>query len=118
MRLSLEGDILRVELSWWLKLVAFHFSTLEIPLAHVVGVGTERVKTHWSERRIPGSFIPWPLKAGTYRRQGRKDFWCVVRRQPVVRLDLKDEYFDSVTLGTKDNAHWAKEIGQRLPTQS
>ncbi len=118
MRISLEDDSLRVELSWWRKLLAFHFSTLEIPLDHVESVSTERVKTYWSELRIPGSFIPWLLKAGTYRRRGRKDFWCVALHQPVVRLALKDEYFDSVTLGTKDNEHWAKEIGQRLPAQS
>ena len=68
MRLSLGGGILRIELSWWQKLLAVHFFTLDIPLTHIEQVSTKRVKTHWSERRIPGGFIPWLLKAGTYRR--------------------------------------------------
>ena len=114
MRLSLDEDTLRIELSWWKKLLAVHFSSLEIPLTHIEHVGTERVKTHWSERRIPGSFIPGLVKAGTYRRAGRKDFWCVTRRQPVLRLALKDEYFDSLTLGIKDNERWVEEISERL----
>ncbi len=66
MKLSLDDDTLRIELSWWLKVLAFHFSTLKIPLAQIDRVGTDRQKTHWGERRIPGSFIPWLLKAGTY----------------------------------------------------
>ena len=118
MRLSLDGDTLRIELSWWRKLLAFHFFTLEIPLAHIERVGTERVRTHWSERRMPGGFIPWLLKAGTYRREGRKDFWCVTLGHPVLRLALKDEYFNSLTLGTKDNEHWVKQINQRLTIRS
>ena len=59
MKLSLDDNTLRIELSWWLKVLAFHFSTLKIPLAQIERVGTDRQKTHWSERRIPGSFIPW-----------------------------------------------------------
>ena len=118
MRLSLDEDTLRIELSWWKKLLAVHFSSLEIPLANIEEVGTERVKTHWSERRIPGSFIPCLVKAGTYRRAGRKDFWCVTRRQPVLRLALKDEYFSSLTLGIEDNERWVEEIGERLAAQS
>ena len=118
MRLSVDGDTLRIELSWWKKLLSVHFSTMEIPLAHIAEVNTERVKTHWSERRIPGSFIPGLVKAGTYRRSGRKDFWCVTRGQPVLRLALKDEYFNSLTLGMEDNEHWVKEISERLSTQS
>ena len=118
MRLSLNGDTLRIDLNWWRKLLAFHFSSMEIPLAHVERVGTEREKTHWSERRVPGSFIPGLVKAGTYRRAGRKDFWCVTRGQPVLRLDLRHEYFNSLTLGLKDNQHWAMQLATRIPAAS
>jgi hypothetical protein len=116
MWLALDDGTLRVKLSQWQKLLAFHFSSLEIPLAHIERVSTERVKTHWSERRVPGGFIPWLLKAGTYRRAGRKDFWCVTGGQPVLRLDLQNEYFNSLTLGMKDNEHWVKEITGQLPS--
>ena len=118
MRLSLDHDLFRIELGWWRKLLAVHFSTLEVPLAHIERVSTERAPTHWSERRIPGSFIPRLLKAGTYRRGGRKDFWSVTRGHPVLRLDLKNEYFNSLTLSMKDNEHWVKKISERLVTQS
>ena len=37
---------------------------------------------------------------------------------PVLRLALKDEYFNSLTLGTKDNEHWVKQINQRLTIRS
>ena len=109
---------MRIDLNWWQRLLAFHFSTMEIPLAHIEGVGTERVKTHWSERRIPGSFIPGLLKAGTYRRSGRKDFWCVARSQPLLRLDLRNEYFNSLNLGMEDSQHWASQLATRIPEAS
>lgn len=118
MKMSLDEDTLRIELDWWRKLLAFHFTPLQVPIANIERAGTERPDTHWSERRIPGSFIPWLLKAGTYRRNGRKDFWCVTRGQPVLRIELKNEYFNSLTLGTEDNESWVKEISRRLATQS
>ena len=118
MQLSLDGDTLRIELSLWQKLLAVHFATLEIPLAHIQAVGTEQVKTRWSELRWPGTFIPGLLKAGTYWRDGQKNFWCVTRGQPILRLILNDEYFSSLSLGLKDNDHWVSEISGRLTTQS
>ena len=118
MRLTLNDHTLRIELNWWQRLLAFHFSVLEIPFDHIERVGTQRVKTHWSERRIPGGFIPGLLKAGTYRRGGRKDFWCVTAGQSVLRIDLKNEYFNSLTLGMNENERWVREIGERVVTQS
>ena len=113
MKLNLKGDTLQIELGWHLKLMAFHFSALEIPLSHIERVSTELRKTHWKEIRAPGTYIPCLLKAGTYRRKGRKDFWCVTRGQPVLRLDLKDEHFDSLTLGLEDKDHWATLLSGR-----
>ena len=116
MRLSLDDDTLRIELSLWQKLLAVHFSTLEIPLAHIEAVGTERAKTRWGELRVPGTLIPGLLKAGTYRIDGQKNFWCVTRGQPVLRLALKDEYFNSLTLGLKNSDYWVREISERFAT--
>ena len=110
MRLHIDGENLRIELDWWRKLLAFHFQTLEIPLAHIERVVTDRSRTHWMEIRLPGTFIPWLVKAGTYRRAGRTDFWCATHGQPVLRLTLRNEYFDSLTLGTEDNEGWAQAI--------
>lgn len=110
MRLHIDGENLRIELGWWQKLLAFHFQSLEIPLAHIESVDTDRPRTHWMEVRLPGSFIPWLVKAGTYRRAGRRDFWCTTLGQPVLRLALRNEYFDSVTLGIEDNERWAQAI--------
>ena len=110
MRLHIDGENLRIELGWWQKLLAFHFQSLEIPLAHIERVDTDRPRTHWMEVRLPGSFIPWLVKAGTYRRAGRRDFWCTTLGQPVMRLALRNEYFDSLTLGIEDNERWAQAI--------
>ncbi len=114
MKLHIDGENLRIELDWWRKLLAFHFQSLEIPLGHIEGVETDRPRTHWMEVRLPGSFIPWLLKAGTYRRAGRRDFWCASLSQPVLRLTLRNEYFDSLTLGVEDNERWAKDIKELL----
>ncbi len=109
-KLHIDGENLRIELGWWRKLLAFHFQALEIPLAHIESVETDRPRTHWMEVRLPGSFVPWLVKAGTYRRAGRRDFWCATLGQPVLRLALRNEYFDSLTFGTEDNERWARAI--------
>ena len=114
MKLHIDGENLRIELGWWQKLLAFHFQSLEIPLAHIERVDTDRPRTHWMEVRLPGSFIPWLVKAGTYRRAGRRDFWCTTLGQPVMRLALRNEYFDSLTLGIEDNERWAQAIKEVL----
>ena len=112
MRLSIHDDTLRIELSWWMKLLSVRSAPLEIPLAHIQHASTERARTRWNEWewRVPGASIPGLVKAGTYRRKGRKEFWCVTRRWPVLRLDLRDERFDSVTVATQDNQHWAARL--------
>ena len=117
MQLRIDGECLKIELDWWRKLLAVHFRSLEIPLASIERVETERVRTHWGEVRMPGSYIPGLVKAGTFRRQGRRDFWCVAGRQPVIRLSLRGEYFHSVTLGLADNERWAEAINRRLAVQ-
>ena len=72
MRLSLDHDTLRIELSWWQRLLAAHPSTLAIPLDHIERADTERVATHWGEIRFPGSFIPWGAEGGHLPESGSK----------------------------------------------
>ena len=112
MHLTLNDGTLRIELSWWMKLLACRFSPLELPVASIEHVSTKPQKTHWNELRMPGTFIPGLIKAGTYRREGRKDFWCITRDQPVLRLNLKNERFDSLILGIQDNDLWASRLNR------
>ena len=114
MKLELDGETLRIELGWWQKLLSIHFPTLEIPLSDIESVETRRPRTHWREVRFPGTFVPWLVKAGTYRWDERREFWCVTRGQPVLRIALRNEYFDSLTLGVEDNERWAQAICERL----
>ena len=114
MRLSLDDVTLRIELRGWEKLLAFHWHALEVPLTHIEQATTQRSKTTWREIRVPGTFVPWLIKAGTYRWSSRKDFWYVTRGKPHLSIELRQGYFTSITLGVQDNEEWAKRINERI----
>lgn len=67
MRLDIVNDNLTIEWEWYEMLWAFHFENpMKIPLSAIIGVSTEEPSSDWRELRIPGTFVPGIIKAGTY----------------------------------------------------
>lgn len=114
MRLSLERDLLRVELGPLERLLALH-GPLRIPLAQIERATTERPAGRWAELRLPGTFVPGLIKAGTYRWVGRKEFWYATRGKGFLVLHLKPKAaYTRVVLGLDDNLSWARRINGAL----
>ncbi len=98
MNIRIEGNTVVISLSFWERVWAFHRS-FRIPRSHVTGMSQALPPSTWKEIRIPGTFLPGIIKAGTYLTPRGKEFWYVTRRnpQPLV-LELRDEKYKRIVL--------------------
>lgn len=104
-QLELTDRELVVHLGKWEQLLALHPS-LRIPLDNVRGATEDRgfggiggLKLGW---RLPGTHIPFLLAAGTYIRDGDRQFvYTRCRRQTIV-IELAHKEWTRIVLGVPD----------------
>jgi len=93
-----SGDLARVDVSggelvvrprglvrlWAVK------NEVRVPLADVASVRLDvdrrQVPSGW---RVPGTYVPGVIQAGTYRRRGEKSFWLVGRTRRVTVIECR-----------------------------
>jgi hypothetical protein len=87
------------------KLWAFK-SSLEIPLAHVVGIREDpAVARGWYHGiRVPGTNVPGVITAGTFYQDGKRVFWDVHNPENTVVIELKDERYNQLVVEVADPA--------------
>lgn len=117
MQLSLSEQTLNIDLDLWERIWAFYFNAdLKIPLSHITQVSTETPASDWREVRLPGTFLPGVIKAGTYYTPRGKEFWYVTRGDAYLTLDLENEFYQKIVLTLNDNQQWADRINQQRLT--
>lgn len=101
-RLELTDRDLIVHLSFWEMLAAFHRS-VRVPLTKVRGA-TEDNGYSGADMglRLPGTYLPGVIAAGTYYNNGDKQFVYVTRKSHPVVIELADERFVRIVLGVAD----------------
>ncbi len=103
MHLHIENGNLLIGLSFWEKVWGFHGS-FRIPLSHIIGMKREIPVTSWKELRVPGSFIPGVIKAGTYFTPRGKEFWYVTRwGKQYITIELQNERYRRIVLGLPES---------------
>lgn len=115
MRLDIVDETLRIELSWVEQLLAFTLrNPIEVPLAHITRASTEAPPTSWLELRIPGTFFPGLIKAGTYYTRRGKEFWWWRRGGGgFLVLELVNEPYRRIVLSIPENMQWAEKLARR-----
>ena len=74
-------------------------SELIIPVEHVVSATQKLVNwTSWEGWRMPGTAIPFLIVAGTYYKDGEKNFWDVVDKNKAIIIELKDETYNNLVI--------------------
>jgi len=117
MRLSIENSRLRVELSILEKILSFRGS-FEVPLEDVEMVTSGKPKGTWAEIRVPGTFIPWVIKAGTYFTRNGKEFWYVTRsHRNFLTIHLKRGFYKRIILGLDASEYWVRRITASVSMQ-
>ncbi|MEI6407715.1 MAG: hypothetical protein WCO85_09340 [Actinomycetes bacterium] len=78
-------------------------TSLSFPLAHIVEVTQDpEVAKKPKGVRMPGTYIPGILTAGTYVSRGKKVFWCVRKPSNAVVITLKNERFSQLVFEVKN----------------
>jgi hypothetical protein len=88
---------------------------LTVPWSHVAGVRVDRE----AAQAFPGmrwgvaSNIPGVLNLGSFRRDGRLDFWDVADPERAIVIELVDEKYDRLILEVDDPAAAVATISER-----
>jgi len=58
--------------------------------------------TFWIGWRMPGTYLPWVITAGTYYKKGKRNFWDVVNKKNAIIVELKDSYYNKLIIEVKN----------------
>lgn len=105
MNIQLTPEALHVEFSGLETLLGLH-GAFRIPRNQVASAWQGMPKSVWKELRMPGSFFPGLIKAGTYLTPRGKEYWYVTRRKRhPVTIELTGHSYTRLVLGVEDPAH-------------
>ncbi|MBD2121412.1 hypothetical protein [Trichocoleus sp. FACHB-262] len=116
MHVTINSNKLCIELNFWEKLWALQFNyTWQIPLDHIERVTTTALSSNWKtliwkEVKLPGTFVPGVIKAGTYYTDQGREFWYVTDDKNYLILDLKNEFYQKVILTVEQNQLLAEQL--------
>lgn len=108
--LEITPDELVLHLSFWEKLACLR-TGLRIPLAHVRGAtADDGYDSSALGFRSPGTRISGYITAGTFRKDGDRQFVFVTRRTRSVVIELQHNYWTRLIIGVPDARHTAQQI--------
>ncbi|HEY9749906.1 MAG TPA: hypothetical protein V6C63_14570 [Allocoleopsis sp.] len=120
MQVSIKNNNFCIELNFWEKLWSLQFNhTWQIPLHHIEQATTTAPvnnwqKLNWKEVKLPGTFVPGVIKAGTYYSDRGREFWYVTADQNYLTLELKDEFYQRVILTVEQNQRLVAQLHSNM----
>lgn len=75
---------------------------VQYPLSSVVDVGVSPTNELHKGFRLPGTYLPGVMTAGTFRSKGEKSLWMVGRHQEVLVIELTEQPYRYLVLGVED----------------
>lgn len=78
------------------KIWAFK-NKIEIPKENIIhAYQNEEELNSSSGFRIPGTYIPYLITAGTFYRKGNRNFWDIMNKKNTIIVELKDNYYNKL----------------------
>jgi hypothetical protein len=109
--LSITGGRLRIRLTFTEKIFSLH-GDFSISGSDIVSAKPVKAKLWAKELRVPGTFFPWLIKAGTYvslSGNGRS-FWFSRWRGGHIQIELRNHWYKRIVLSLDDPAYWSRKI--------
>lgn len=111
MKLDIVNNNLTIEWEWYEMLWAFTLENpLKVPLSAITDVSTNEPSSDWRELRIPGTYLPGVIKAGTYYTPQGKEFWYVAGDRNYLTLTLQNYDYKRIILTFEDNLIWRDRL--------
>ena len=112
--LELTKDELVVHLRAWEALLSLHRS-IRIPLAHVRGAtADDGYRGRELGLRAPGTGLPGILSAGTFYKNGDRQFVFIGPRTHPVVIELANEKWKRIVLGVEDARHTVAAVSAAI----
>ncbi|QIH39566.1 hypothetical protein G7A72_12440 [Flavobacterium sp. Sr18] len=54
--------------------------------------------TFWIGWKMPGTQLPWVITAGTYIKNGKRNFWDVCNKKNAIIVELKDSHYHKLII--------------------
>ncbi|MEO6988527.1 MAG: hypothetical protein ABI239_07755 [Aquihabitans sp.] len=77
---------------------------VDVPVTSIIDVGVSSPRDLTRGLRIPGTYLPGVMTAGTFRAHGDRSLWMVGRNQKVLVIELTGEKYRYLVLGVEDPA--------------
>ncbi len=117
MKLEIHKKELKISLSFWESVWSIKRS-LVVRLDQITEVNGNKPKWGWLVLRLPGTFVPGVIRAGSYWTKRGWEFWYAVRKRPFVTLELRDHHYKRIILTTRDADKWMKQINAAVTRNS
>ena len=89
-------------------------SQITIPSSHIVSAYQDKDELKgWKGWRLPGTFIPFMIIAGTFYKDHEKDFWDSTDKSKCIIVELKDEQYNKLIIEVEDVAASLELLAQR-----
>ena len=75
---------------------------IEVPVTSIIDVGVSSPRDLTRGLRIPGTYLPGVMTAGTFRSHGDRSLWMVGRNKSVLVIELTGEKYRYLVLGVED----------------
>jgi len=83
-----------------------------IPRDHIESVTWDKTSLwQWKGWRIPGTFFPGVIRAGTYYHKGSRIFWDVADADKALLIQLRDESYDKLIIEVNDPEAVMEQLG-------
>jgi hypothetical protein len=100
--ISRQDDKFVFEVNGMHKLWAFK-SQIIIPAEHILNAHQDAESIRgWTGWRLPGTYIPTIITAGTFYKDGKKLFWDASNMEKCIIVDLKDEDYTQLIIEVED----------------
>jgi hypothetical protein len=120
--ITLTSETLVLEVQGFDKVWALK-SRLEIGLDHIRAVYADSpaTLTWWKALRMPGTYLPGVITAGTFYQDGKRLFWDVHNPANAIVIELSDDRYDQLIVEVADPAAALASItaalAERAPAQ-
>lgn len=98
MKLSLSADFLKIDLDLVEKILSIHGS-FKIKTSDITSIHHNMPKQTWKEIRLPGTFLPGVIKAGTYYSGRGKEYWYFTINKTPLCIELSNNSYKRLVLG-------------------
>jgi hypothetical protein len=112
LKIEIVDNILKIEFTTTEKILSVHGS-MDIPISHIIEVSGKPLEPTWKEVRMPGTSLSGVIKAGTYFTSRGKEFRYATMNKEILRIELKDEFYDRLVLGVDDSSFWVNKLAVR-----